>query len=755
LGESINFLLNLALNPSENTMNAPQPLQNTAVPDFCAGMQHFGEAWPDFASMAAHPVVDAATGRIAAIDDKAAYQTLLMADALRYVTLQVCGSKGSGHPGGFASSAEAYAALVMLGHTNIVTEVGHHAPGFYSAMFLDTSLEAMGIRTMSDMMARFREKHGLLGHLSGAIPGLLAPAGPLGQGQHFAMAGALLHPDKVFPVTIGDGGMGEPYVLNSMMHFHTAYPKVTNFLPTLIWNGYSQEHHSMVSRMSNEEMIAYWAGHGFNEVVLVDAKTFDDADQEGAYVDSTRFSPGQRRSFAKTVLEGMDYAARSALSGNLTVFIIKQLKGSGVHALGAKSHNLYPADTLDAAHIVDGLKRRALNPDAWRIVRENFVRAGGGPAAKTSVTEHVLDIAPLGAFPLQAFNKGDKAVPATAMGALVAWVGSQDARFVVTNADGNEASAMKNINDALKIRHPTQDPLYNQEPNGQVYEPLNEDACAGLAAGLSLFGSRALWLSYESFAINGWPIVQTVTQAMAELRRKTPSVVSMFTAGALEQGRNGWTHQRPEIENYFAAQMRNGNVFTLFPCDANAIQAAYEYATTSFNKGMVIIASKSPLPVYMSMAEAKEAVVRGAATIYESASGSKGTVVFAVTGDMVFLPVFEAKDKLEADGYRVRIVAVVNPRQLYRPSDVAWDTVSEPDNGFMSDADFNALFDGDVLMAVSGGPSASLEPVLLRSRAARRDTFAWKRGETTASPAEIMDFNGITAAKMVERVQTL
>ena len=66
----------------------------------------------------------------------------------------------------------------MLGHTNIVTEVGHHAPGFYSAMFLDTSLEEMGIRTMDDMMARFREKHGLLGHLSGAIPGLLAPAGP-------------------------------------------------------------------------------------------------------------------------------------------------------------------------------------------------------------------------------------------------------------------------------------------------------------------------------------------------------------------------------------------------------------------------------------------------------------------------------------------------------------------------------------------------------------------------------------------------
>ncbi len=725
------------------------------IPAFCEGMQYFGEAWPGFAEHAAKAAIEEGRQAISdPADPAAAYQTLLMADALRYVTLQVCGAKGSGHPGGFASSAEAYAALVMLGHTNIVTEVGHHAPGFYSAMFLDGSLEEMGIRTVNDMMARFREKHGLLGHLSGAIPGLLAPAGPLGQGQHFAMAGALLHPGTLFPVTIGDGGMGEPYVLNAMMHFHTAYPQVTNFLPTLIWNGYSQEHHSMVSRLSNAEMVNYWNGHGFEEVVLVDAKAFDDSNQESAYADSTWFSHDKRLAFAGAVLAGMDRAAKSALSGRLTAFIIKQMKGAGVHTVGAKSHNLYPADTLDKAHMIEGLQRRALNAEAWAIVRENFVRAGGGPAVKTAVTEHVLNIAPLGAFPVQEFAKGEKAVPATAMGALAAWVGQQDKRFVVTNADGNEASAMKNINDALKIRHPTVDPLYNQEPTGQVYEPLNEDACAGLAAGLALFGSRALWLSYESFAINGWPIVQTVTQAMAELRRKTPSIVCMFTAGALEQGRNGWTHQRPEIENYFAAQMRNGNVYLLFPCDANAIQAAYEYATNSFNKGMVIIASKSPLPVYLSIAEARDAVEKGAATIYESKSGGK-TVVFAVTGDMILLPVFEARDKLEAAGWRVRIVSVINPRRLYRPTDLSWDTVAEPDNAFMDDAHFNALFDGDALLAVSGGPSASLEPVLLRSRARSRDTFAWKRGETTASPQEIMDFNGLTAEAMAARVGAL
>ena len=727
-----------------------------AAPAFCEGIQHFGEAWPDFDRYADDAVIAKHAKAIAdPADAKAIYQTLLGADALRYLTLQMCGAKASGHPGGFASSAEAYASLVMLGHTNIVTEVGHHAPGFYSAMFIDTSLEEMGIKTVQQLCDRFREKHGLLGHLSGAIPGILAPAGPLGQGQHFAMAGALLHPGTLFPFTVGDGGMGEPYVLSAMMHFNTAYPRVTNFLPVLIWNGYSQEHHSMVSTMSDEEMIAYWRGHGFKEVILVDAKSFDDNGQQGAYVDSSRFSLKQRLAFAAAVLQGVDRAAKSALGGTLTCFIVKQLKGAGVHTLGAKSHNLYPPDTLDKQHIIDGLQRRALSPQAWTIVRENFRRAGGGPAAKTSVTERVLEIAALGKLPTTEYAIGDKAVPSTAMGVLVAEVGRRDARFVVTNADGNEASGMKNINDALKIRHPTADEVYNQTPTGQVYEPLNEDACAGLAAGLALFGSRALWLSYESFAINGWPIIQTVTQAMAELRRKTPSIVCMFTAGALEQGRNGWTHQRPEIENYFAAMMRNGNVYPLFPHDANAIQAVYEWGTNSYNKGVVIIASKSPLPVYTTLAQGREAVERGAIKLYESVSGARGTVVLAAAGDMVLLPVFEAKTQLEQAGYRVRIVAVVNPRRLYRPTDVAWATVSEPDDQFMDDASFNALFDGDALVAVSGGPSASLEPVLLRSRAPRRDVVCWQRGETAASPTEIMAFNRITAEGMMARVQAM
>ncbi len=735
----------------------------TNIPAFCQGIKHFQEQLPGFEQYGHSSAIENGQTAIASPTDKAAvYQTMLAADALRYLTLQITASKQSGHPGGFASIADTIAALVMLGHKNIVTEVGHHAPGFYSNVFLDTSLETMGINNVQDLGDRFREMHGLLGHLSGQIPGLLSPAGPLGQGQHFAMAGAKLHPGVLFPVTIGDGGLGEPYIMSSFGHFNTAFPQVTNFLPILVWNGYSQEHHSMVSTKTNKEMMAYWEGNGFAEVILVNAKDYDDTNQPGDYVNSTRFSFEARMAFTQAILEATDKAAKSALGGKLTVLIVKQLKGSGVHKDGAQSHNLYPGDHVDKDYIMAALKQRALTPEAWQLVRNNYLRSNGGAAAQTAVTEQEYPITDLGSIPLEEYAVGgDKQVATTAMGAIAAYVGQQDKNFIVANADGNAASGIKNINAALKIIHPTTDEIYFQQPNGQVYEPLSEDACAGLAAAQALFGARTLWCSYESFAVNGLPIWQTVTQAMTELRRTTPSTITLFTAGALEQGRNGWTHQRPEIENYFAGMMRNGNIFSLFPCDANSIQACYEWALGTKNKGITITASKSPLAIRTTLEQTRSGLAKGGIVLQEidpsEAPLDKGgkMVVFAVIGDMTLIPAFEAAEQLKSQGIGSRIVSIINPRRLYRSTDVAWDTCNrEQDGNFLSDTEFDQMFAGDALIGVTGGSSAMLEPVMLRSNS-KRDVFAWKRGETASSATQIMEFNGITADNFVKRAKEL
>ena len=149
---------------------------------------------------------------------------------------------------------------------------------------------------------------------------------------------------------------------------------------------------------------------------------------------------------------------------------------------------------------------------------------------------------------------------------------------------------------------------------------------------------------------------------MAELRRETPSNITLFTAGALEQGRNGWTHQRPEIENYFAGMMRNGNIFPLFPCDANSIQVCYEWALGTKNKGITITASKSPLPIRTTFEQTRQGLTNGGVVLHDSEGEKK--VVFAVIGDMSLLPVFDAAKTLEDSGMGVKIVSVINPRRL-------------------------------------------------------------------------------------------
>ena len=724
------------------------------TPAFCQGIQYWREDYPELERHGQTPAIGPNQQAIADPSDPgAAYQTLLAADALRYLTLQVTASKASGHPGGFASIAEGIAALVMLGHKNIITEVGHHAPGFYSTTFLDRSLEAMGIETVAQLRERFREYRGLLGHLSGYIPGLLNPAGPLGQGQHFAMAAARLHPGTLFPVTIGDGGMGEPYVMSAFGHFATAYPQVTNFLPVLVWNGYSQEHHSMVATQANQAMVAYWQHYGFERVELVDALAYDDAGQPGPYADSTQFSLAQRLAFTSELLQAMDRAARSALGGERTALIVKQLKGAGVHERGARAHNLHKHHTLEEATIVSALQQRALPARAWALVRTNFERAGGGPAARQAVTETEGPLPELGELPLQEYPiGGEPQVATTALGELAAHVGQQDPEFIAANADGNAASGLGNLNKALQIRHPTADPTYDQHPEGQIYEPLSEDACAGLTASTALLGGRALWCSYESFAINGLPIWQTVTQALAELRRPAPSAVALFTAGALEQGRNGWTHQRPEVENYLAALMRNGNVFALFPPDANASQACYQWALQAPNKGIAIVASKSPVPVRLTLAQARQALEQGAITLQQTPG--ERTVVLAVVGDLALQPAFEAAERLQGQGIGSRIVSVVNPRRLYRPGDVAWQDCAQPDGQFLDGEGFQGLFGGDALIGLTGAASGMLEPLLLRSQLPR-DVLAWQRGETAASPGELMALNGLTPERIATRAAEL
>lgn len=64
------------------------------------------------------------------------------------------------------------------------------------------------------------------------------------------------------------------------------------------------------------------------------------------------------------------------------------------------------------------------------------------------------------------------------------------------------------------------------------------------------------------------------------------------------------------------------------------------------------------------------------------------------------------------------------------------------------------MFGGDALIRVTAGATGMLEPVMMQSNC-KRDTFAWKRGATTGSPAQLIALNGLTAENLVKRALEL
>ena len=63
---------------------------NSTIPAFCQGIQHFGEKWPDFDKHATEAVIAEGQSAIqSSSDDESVYQTLLAAVAIPVVLLPV------------------------------------------------------------------------------------------------------------------------------------------------------------------------------------------------------------------------------------------------------------------------------------------------------------------------------------------------------------------------------------------------------------------------------------------------------------------------------------------------------------------------------------------------------------------------------------------------------------------------------------------------------------------------------------------
>lgn len=172
--------------------------------------------------------------------------------------------------------------------------------------------------------------------------------------------------------------------------------------------------------------------------------------------------------------------------------------------------------------------------------------------------------------------------------------------------------------------------------DGRVLEMLSEHSLQGMLQGYVLTGRHGVFVSYEAFI----QIVSSMADQYSKFikiardvkwRGDFPSFNYILTSGAWRQEHNGFSHQNPGfIDGILQRQGCYTNVY--FPADANMALVAFKKMMSSKKEINVLVCSKRPLPVWRTLAEAKQDMEDGV-SIWEFASDEDPDIVFAAAGD--------------------------------------------------------------------------------------------------------------------------
>jgi len=215
---------------------------------------------------------------------------------------------------------------------------------------------------------------------------------------------------------------------------------------------------------------------------------------------------------------------------------------------------------------------------------------------------------------------------------------------------------------------PVPDVTEHTGPDGRVLEVLSEHNCQGWLQGYLLTGRHGVFPCYEAFL----PIVDGMMNQYAKFLKtslETPwrlpisSLNYLLTSEAWRQEHNGYSHQGPGFINNLLT--KKGHTYRIYlPPDANCLLCTMEQCLKVTNHINLVIASKQPMPQWLSLDEAREHCRIGAsvwrwASTYE---GEDPEIVLACCGDNLTLEVMAAADRLrrEVPDWRVRVVNVTD-----------------------------------------------------------------------------------------------
>jgi xylulose-5-phosphate/fructose-6-phosphate phosphoketolase len=663
--------------------------------------------------------------------------------------------------------------------TIYITGPGHGGPGLVANAYLEGTYSEVyphvgedddGLR---ELCRQFSFPGGIPSHVAPETPGSIHEGGELGYALVHAYGAAFDNPDLLVACVVGDGE-AETGPLAASWHSNKFLNPQTDgaVLPILHLNGYKIANPTVLARIPENELVAFFEGQGHRPLLVTGG--FDGEDPAAVH---------QR--FAATLDEALDEIARiqhDARAEGKTgrprwpMIVLRTPKGwTGPREVGGKpvenswrSHQVPLADVRGNPELLRTLEEwlrsyrpndlfdeagrlagevRAIAPRGQRRMSAN-PRANGGELLRDLVLPDFRDYAVDVAEPARTTSEATRV-----LGRFLRDVMARNAQnFRLFGPDETTSNRLGDVFGATgrtwnALTEETDEDL---SPGGRVMEVLSEHLCQGWLEGYLLTGRHGLFNCYEAFI----HIVDSMFNQHAKWlkttreipwRRPIASLNYLLSSHVWRQDHNGFSHQDPGFIDHVVN--KKADVIRVYlPPDANTLLSVTDHCLRSRDYVNVIVAGKQPALDYLTMEEAIAHCTRGLG-IWDWASSDDGgepDVVLACAGDIPTLETVAAAALLREHlaELRVRVVNVVDLMRL-QPE-------SEHPHG-LSDGLFDSIFTTEkpIVFAYHGYPW--LIHRLTYRRAGHRNLHVrgYKEEGTTTTPFDMVMLNDLDRFHLV------
>ena len=602
------------------------------------------------------------------------------------------------------------------GHGGNAMVAESYLEGTYSEVYPNITRDEDGLKKL---FKQFSFPGGISSHVAPETPGSINEGGELGYSLSHAFGAVLDNPDLIAACVVGDGEAETGPLATSWHGNKFLNPKKDGVvLPILHLNGYKIANPTIFARISNEELISFFKGCGYNPIIVEDngnihedmALALDECVSEIKKIKSS--NSNERPIYPMIILKTKKgWTGPKEVKGNViegtfrahqVPISISRDNPENLRLLEDWLRSYHPEELFTSdGKLISELE--CMHPTGNRRMSANPI-ANGGLLLKELRTPDFRDYA------LKVKRGETNAQDMKELGKYVAdLIKLNPDNFRVFGPDEALSNRLNYVFDVTKRQFMGKKYDYDEflSNEGRVIDSyLSEHMCEGMLEGYLLTGRHGFFHSYEAFV----RIVDSMASQHAkwlkvtselDWRREISSLNYVLTSHIWQQDHNGYTHQDPGFLNHLVTK-KSDIVRMYLPADTNMLLSCFDHCVKSKNYINVIVASKHERPQWLTMEEAVKHCTKGIG-IWDWASTDNGEnpdIIMACCGDTPTLETLAAVSILKENypELKIRVINVVDLMKL--------ESNTKHPHGLTED-EYDMLFTKDkpIIFAFHGYPS--------------------------------------------------